>query len=105
MVLTYSLMKEKRTFPSNIITCICVALFMFYFAILFNLGDPNRVRCIDEINVSAPGSNNNTLCQAQSVFVHYGILASVMWYFLLVMNVYAVTFSSLLPSKERSNLL
>ena len=65
MLITYTLMKEKRSFPSNIITCMCGALFMFYWTILFNLGDAERVYCIDPITPSSPGNNTNHLCQTQ----------------------------------------
>ena len=67
MIITYLLMKEKRSFPSNIITCLSVALYIFFFTTVFMLGDPARVRCADAITMSLPPQDLNPLCRTQGI--------------------------------------
>ena len=100
--------------PSTIILCMGVSLLIIYFPVFFLVGDPNGVRCVDPVTQSLPGDNKNWICQFQckrpapfvlfvsfyvfdtislspATMLIYGYLSLVIWFLLLVVNIYMVS--------------
>lgn len=71
-----------------IITFLSLSLVIYNISSLLNLAGVEKVRCHDSVNMAMPGNNHSPLCKAQASFVFYGILCAVLWYFVLVLNVY-----------------
>jgi len=77
-------MKEKRTFPSNIITCLAGSLFIFYFTALFNLRDPRDVRCLSPVELAEPEIvERNGLCVTQCLLSFFSLSSFFISFFFL----------------------
>lgn len=93
-VTSYLVLPHKRGYPSHIILNLAIALCLFYITVFFNFGPYGRslTQCENwpnnKVDLALPGYTTNPWTIAQGVFVVYGILAAVIWYGFLVLNIF-----------------
>jgi len=89
-VISYLIHPQKRRFPQSLIPSMAFAMFISMIGswISIFVGKEN-VGCNSQWDVAAPGDANSA-CIASTVFLIYGILASILWFGTLSFNVLLV---------------
>ncbi|KAI9002408.1 hypothetical protein BC832DRAFT_120765 [Gaertneriomyces semiglobifer] len=96
VVVSYSLLPGRREHPADIVLHFGIAVVIWMSVSLWTLPDLKRMQCADAVTQST--ASNNWLCAAQSVWLMYGVNATVLWAAFMIWNLH-------LTIVHKSNLL
>ncbi|KAI8813955.1 hypothetical protein BJ742DRAFT_766958 [Cladochytrium replicatum] len=86
IALSYLILPGYRSTPRNLVLYVALCLFIWQSGALWNIGKPDRTKCVDTF-VEAT-QENNWLCLGQGIFVIFGALSVVMWSAWTIINLH-----------------
>lgn len=101
-VVIYLIIPSKRAFPQNIVLFMSCAILFVYLIFWLGLVPTDQLLCASDVETAMAGSSHNLpLCKFQGSVLIYGVLASILWFSILGINVFLVSFT-LFFEEERS---